>query len=178
MYHTVVWLSRPYSYIEQNDTEHAKSYIKEIIEAADKTAMQKYCENELVNIILSSYKNTMSDRGIRLVHSIFIPKTLHISDVDLTSILSNGLENAIHAVSELEPERRVITLDFRMNEEKLLLSIKNPYIHKVDMMDGIPQAKRDGHGLGTQSIKYVTEKLKGNCQFVAKDGQFALRVVL
>ncbi|MGI6772411.1 MAG: GHKL domain-containing protein [Acutalibacteraceae bacterium] len=35
-----------------------------------------------------------------------------------------------------------------------------------------------GHGLGTQSIKYVTEKLNGNCQFVAKDGQFALRVVL
>ena len=65
-----------------------------------------------------------------------------------------------------------------MNDDKLLLSIKNPFAGRVEMIDGIPRAKGDGHGLGTQSIKYITEKLSGNCQFLAKDGQFALRVVL
>jgi len=29
-----------------------------------------------------------------------------------------------------------------------------------------------------QSIKYITEKLKGNCQFTSSDGMFALRVIL
>lgn len=166
------------AYIEQDDADKAKSYIREIIALADKTAMQKYCENEIVNMILSSYENEISEKGIRLHHSIQIPARLPISDVDFTSILSNSLENAIRAVSELEPDKRSITLDLRTNDDKLLLSIKNPFAHNVDMLDGIPQAKKTGHGLGTKSIKYVTEKLNGNCQFVAKDGQFALRVVL
>ncbi len=166
------------TYIEQGDTENAKSYISEVIEAADKTAMQRYCENEIVNMILSSYENEIVKKGIRFHHSIQIPAKLPISDVDFTSILSNGLENAIHAVSGLDPDQRKIILDLRMNNNKLLLSIKNPYAHKVDMLNGIPQAKESGHGLGTQSIKYVAEKLKGNCQFVAEDGQFSLRVVL
>lgn len=172
------FLNNIYSYIEQNDADKAKSYIREIIALADKTAMQKYCENEIVNMILSSYENEISEKGIRLHHSIQIPARLPISDVDFTSILSNSLENAIRAVSELEPDKRSITLDLRTNDDKLLLSIKNPFAHNVDMLDGIPQAKKTGHGLGTKSIKYVTEKLNGNCQFVAKDGQFALRVVL
>lgn len=172
------FLNNIYSYIENDDTEKAKSYIGDIIAAADKTAMKRYCENEIVNLIISSYDNEMREMGINFYHSIKIPGKLSVSDVDFTSILSNGIENAIHAVSELEPEKRMITLDLRMNEDKLLMSIKNPYAHKVEMIDGIPQAKGVGHGLGTKSIKYVVEKLNGNCQFVAKDGQFALRVVL
>ena len=172
------FLNNIYSNIEQGDMNKAKSYIHEIISSTDKTAMQKYCENEIVNMILSSYKNEISEKRIRFHHSIQIPAKLPVSDVDFTSILSNGLENAIHAVSELDPDKRIITLELWMNEKKLLLSIKNPYAHSVDMLDGIPQAKETGHGLGTQSIQYVAKKLKGNCQFVAKDGQFALRVVL
>lgn len=166
------------AFIEQGDTEKAKAYIREIIAAADRTAMKRYCENELVNMILSSYENEISEKGIRFQHAIQMPEKLPVSDVDFTSILSNGLENAIHAVSGLEPELRTISLDLRMNKDKLLLSIKNPYADTIEMVDGIPQAKGEGHGLGTHSIKYIAEKLKGNCQFVASDGQFALRVVL
>lgn len=166
------------SYIENGDTDKAKSYICEIIELVDKIAMRKYCENKLVNMILSSYENKMKEKEICFHYSIQIHEELPVSDVDFTSILSNGLENAVHAVSVLGRDKRSITLDLKMNDSKLLLSIKNPYINSVDMLDGIPQANETGHGFGTQSIKYVTEKLNGNCQFVAKDGQFALRVIL
>ncbi len=172
------FLNNIFSYIEHGDMDKAKAYINEITELTDKTAIQKYCENEIVNMILSSYENEISEKGIQFHHSIQIPMNLQISDVDLTSILSNGLENAIHAVSKLAPDKRSISLNLWMNNDKLLLSIKNPYANRVDMLDGIPQAKESGHGLGTQSIQYVALKLKGNCQFVAKDGQFTLRVVL
>ncbi|NLM34092.1 MAG: GHKL domain-containing protein [Clostridiales bacterium] len=173
------FLSNISSYIEHGDTDKAKSYIREIIALTDKTAMNKHCENKIVNMILSSYENEINEKGIIFYHSIKIPTKLPVSDVDFTSILSNGLENAIHAVSKLGPgKERSITLDLRMYKDKILLSIKNPYEDKVDMLDGVPQAKESGHGLGSQSIKYVTEKLKGNCQFIIKDNQFVLRVVL
>lgn len=172
------FLNNILSYIEYGDSENAKSYIHEIIALVDMTTRQKYCNNDLVNMIISSYENEMKELKVSFHYSIQIPEKLPFSDVDFTSILSNGLENAIHAVSELDVDKRNITLDLRMNDTKLLLSIKNPYANKADMLDGMPQAKESGHGFGTQSIKYFTEKLNGNCQFMACDGQFAMRVVL
>ncbi len=166
------------SYIDQGDSEKAKAYINEIISLTDKTATKKYCENEIVNMVLSSYENKMMAKDITLQYSIHIPTELPISDVDMTSILSNGMENAIHAVSILDPARRKISLDIRMSNNKFLLSIKNPYDHTVEMVDGLPQAREEGHGLGTHSIKYITEKLNGHCQFLAQDGLFVLRVVI
>ncbi|SCN23734.1 hypothetical protein N3C_1466 [Clostridium sp. N3C] len=132
-------------------------------------------EDRVLQFILGMLNNSSL-----LVFGVFVSSAiLSIPFVDFTSILSNGLENAIHAVSKLGTNKeRSINLDLRMYGDKLLLSIKNPYEDEIDMLDGIPQAKEKGHGFGSQSIKYVTEKLKGNCQFIAKDGEFALRVVL
>lgn len=49
---------------------------------------------------------------------------------------------------------------------------------KLELVDAMPQTQESGHGFGTQSIRYMTEKLKGNCQFVADEQYFILRIVL
>ena len=166
------------SFIDQSEPEKAKEYIKEVMDLSDKTARKKLCENEIVNMILSSYESKIKEQGIQFSHTIELPEKLPFSDVDFTSILSNGLENAIHAVSSLPLEKRQISLKLKMKEEKLLLSIRNPCGSPVELINGLPKAMEEGHGLGTRSIRYVTEKLRGNCQFLAKDGEFILRVVL
>ncbi len=166
------------SYIENDNNDKAISYINKVTDVVYRTALHRFCDNELVNMVLSSYESKMIERSIRLHASIKIPKDLPCSDVDFTSILSNGLENAIHAVSDLDPKKREIQLDLRMNENKLLLSIKNSYEQHPEIVDGLPITHKMGHGLGTQSIKYVTERLKGNCQFTSENGTFTLRVVL
>ena len=45
-------------------------------------------------------------------------------------------------------------------------------------VDGLPLSTRKGHGYGTRSIRYMTERLGGHCQFSAQEGLFILRVVL
>lgn len=166
------------AYIDSGEYDKAKEYIGDIISYVDKTAMRKFCKNEIVNMILSSYENVMEENRIDFKTSICIPEHLPVSDVDLTSILSNGLENAINAVLPLETENRHITLHLRTDDGKLLISLKNTFAEKPVLTDGIPHSSKEGHGYGTQSIRYVTEKLKGNCQFSVKDGWFVLRVIL
>jgi len=172
------FLNNILSYIESDNKDKAKSYIRDVIEITNKTTIQKFCANELVNMVLSSYLSKMNDYDIKLDATVEIPESLPCSDVEFTSILANGLENAIHAVSKLEVEKRIITLDLHMVNNKLLLSIKNPYAQKPIIENGTPTSRALGHGLGTQSIKYVTTKLNGNCQFTADEGMFALRIVL
>lgn len=166
------------AYIEEGENDKAMAYIRQVIAATDKTATQKYCKNEIVNMILSSYERRIKEDSIRFQYSIQIPERLPVSDVNLTSILSNALENAVHATEMLEPEKREIRLDLRMNGNKLLISVKNTCAEPPKMVDGLPQSSKNGHGLGTQSIRYVTEKLNGNCQFAVQDHWFILRVIL
>ena len=166
------------AFIDNDEIEKAKEYISEILQSVDQTAMHKYCKNEIVNMILSSHENEIKENRIELQHSIQIPEHLPLSDVDLTSILSNALENAIHAVLPLEAEKRKIVLDLRMNGEKLLISVKNTFAEMPQMADGMPLSSKAGHGFGTQSIRYITEKVNGNCQFTIKDDWFIVRVVV
>jgi len=164
--------------IENKDYAGAQDYIQKVIEVTDKTAVHKFCANKMINMILSSYESRMTDRNIRFDASVIIPAALPCSELEFTSILSNGLENAINAVPALEEDKKTIRLKLCMKNNKLLLSIDNPYAYAPEFKDGLPVSAAKGHGLGTQSIQYMTAKLNGNCQFTAEEGMFTLRVVL
>ena len=166
------------SMIENGKKDEALAYINELVLTSDQMAIQKYCANELVNTVLSAQDDLLKKQDIRLVHTIQIPNDLPLSDVDLTAILSNGLENAMHAVAGLPAEKRIITLNMHMHDEKLLISIKNPCADIPEIKDGLPQSKKIGHGFGTKSIRYIAEKAGGNCQFAMDGDCFVLRVIV
>lgn len=164
--------------ITNGEYDKAQECIKDIISAADSTASKRYCKNETVNIILSSLENRIESNKINFEYAVNIHENLPFSDVDITAILSNGLENAINAVVSLPEDKRFIRLDMRENGGKLLISIKNTYLTAPKIVDGLPKSLREGHGFGSQSIRYVAEKLKGNCQFNVSDDYFILQVIL
>lgn len=163
--------------LENNQNEHAIEYIHTLFDAIDQTVRKKYCLNDTVNMIMTSYENRMKDKNIDFHYHLDIPQQLSISDIDLTSILSNGLENAFKAVMSLENER-FIELNMQEKCGKLLISIENNYLNEPIFIDGIPISKEKDHGFGTQSIAYTVEKLHGNCQFSTHQHHFKLRVVI
>lgn len=171
-------LQNIYSFVENNKQEEALEYIQETLSSVENASLKRFCSNELVNMILSYYKNIMDKHHIHLNATIKIKEELPCSSQEFSSILSNSLENAIKAVKELDECDRIITILLRNEGSKLLLSIQNPYKEEPIFVDDLPVSKKQGHGFGTQSILYVTQKLKGNCQFTADNGIFTLRVVI
>ena len=164
--------------IEEGQTEKAKSYISEVVQAVESVATKKHCKNEMVNMILSIYGEKMQDNAIVFQYTVQLPEQLPLSDVDLTSILSNCLENAIQAVLPLEPAQRRIVLTLQMRHNKLLLCLKNSFKERPVLVDGLPRSEKKGHGIGTQSICCVVEKLHGNYLFAVHEDQFVLQIVL
>ena len=129
-------------------------------------------------MILSSYEDTIMENGITFRYSIRIPKELPISDIDMTSILSNALENAIHAVLPLNEECRIIDLQITEKSGKFLFSLENTYDKIPILIDGIPRTSQKDHGFGTESIQYTVEKLRGHCQFSLRGQKFILQIIL
>ena len=164
--------------IENGETEKAQNYIHEIISSADKTTRKQYSANETINMILSSYETDLQEHEIQLDCRIRVPRELPFSDVDLTSILSNALENAVHAVLDVPAENRHIDFSMIQTGGKLLISLENTCADAPHFAGGLPVASEPGHGFGTQSIDYTVRKLNGNCQFSASNGKFILQIVL
>ena len=165
-------------YIDSGQLEKAKSYIQEIIAISDSTRQKKYCANDTVNMILSHYEELLNEGHIQFIYMLQVPSSVKISDVDMSSILSNGLENAIHGVKDLPMQQRAVHLSISEKGGKLLISIKNPYATVPKFVNDMPVAQESGHGIGTQSIRYTAEKLGGNCHFSLADGMFVMRVIL
>ena len=165
-------------FIENGENDKAQNYISEIITAADKTMSKSYCKNEIVNMILCAEDDEATKLGVKFDCTVKIPEKIPVSDVDITSILSNALENAFHAVSSPKCENKYICLDMKMNGDKLLISVRNTFDERPQMNDGMPTSSEAGHGFGTQSIRYIAEKNGGTCLFSISGDMFVLQIII
>lgn len=160
------------AFIENNENDKALDYIHSIVKATEKTTRKRFCANEIINIIIMSHADSFKDKHIDFRYSISVPSRLPFSDIDMTSILQNALENAMNAVMKLEPEKRFIRLSISEKSGKLLISVENPYAVRPKLINDMPVATERGHGLGTRSIRQTSERLGGKCQYSVTDTLF------
>ena len=164
--------------LDEGEIGQARERLDEICDAVEHTAVRRYSANETVNIALSSFDDEIERRGIDARLRAAVPAELSASEVDLFSVLSNALENAVAAASEAPEGKRRVELDLCMEDGKLLLEVANTFGAEPTMVDGMPVTDRAGHGFGTQSIKLACERMGGNCQFIVAGDRFVLRAVL
>ena len=133
----------------------------------------RFCENETVNLILSAFATKAKQLEILLTIDARLPETLTFSDTELCSLLSNTLENAIHASKNIaDKSKRIIYLRVYSKNNKLCIDIRNRYHAEPIFYRGLPVSKEQGHGFGTKSIAHIVEKHGGVYQFSLKDGWF------
>lgn len=170
------------SCLDNDQPERAKEYIREISEEIGSQKVYRYCENEAANLILSAFAARAERIGAELDVKGAVSADISISDNDLCVLLSNSLENALHACEKLSETDggRVISVRFRFAEEtgRLFLQVTNPCEGKIRFENGIPISDKAGHGIGTRSICAITERCGGCCTFLQKDGMFIMRLSL
>ena len=164
--------------IQQGETDKALEYLNEISQTYDDTVIKTYCKNEMVNSVLSIYNTRFEEQRIRWEVQVSIGEKLPCSEMMFCAILSNVLENALHAVQELPQKKRLIQLSLSEKSGHLLLMAKNTVRNAPVFNDGVPVTERSGHGLGARSIIYYVEKLNGQYQFFMENGDFVVRIIL
>lgn len=133
----------------------------------------RFCENETVNLILSSFSTKAKHDNISLTVDARLPKALPFSDTELCSLLSNALENAIQASKEIiDIDRRIILLRLYAKNNKLCIDIRNRYNEAPFLNEGLPVSTQAGHGFGTKSMAHIVEKHGGVFHFSLQDGWF------
>ena len=166
------------AFLSADRTEQARDYIHRVQSEVEALSVRRYCENELVNLLCSSFAEKAQQHGIRLTAELRLPAALSIPDTELCTVLSNGLENAFRAVSGLDEQQRTVSLYCGVRLNKLLLEIKNPYQGEVVMCEGLPVSDRAGHGYGCRSMQSIAARRGGLFELQAENGVFLLRLAL
>jgi len=165
-------------FLAGNNMQQALEYINEINNNLDNTRITRYCSNEAINLILSSYINKAHDADISTQISVTATDFSSYRITDLCSLLANALENAINscikqcdnAVSK--DNKRLITIKLFEKNNKICINIANTYFKEPRFHNQIPVTDEPDHGIGVRSIISVIEKYNGIYAFFTKDGTF------
>lgn len=162
--------------IDANKLAEASAYIEQIFEEIRQTQVEQYCSNESINLILASYASKAKQNNLSVDFDIKDVDFSGFQIIDLCSLLSNALENALEACKQMEKsDNRNIRLRIYEKNGKFCFHISNSYALLPVFQHGIPVASKEGHGMGTLSMIHVVEKYNGIYGFHAEDGKFTFR---
>lgn len=166
--------------IENGRTEQAQAYIREVCAEIESQKVRVFCENETVNLILSAFAGRAEESGVPLRVRAEVPHFIPVAETDLCVLLSNALENALHACQRLRQTGEPCDIELVVYEKsgKFFLQMTNTCPPGVTFEKGLPVTREPGHGIGVRSICSIAERYNGMYSFSEKDGRFVLRVSL
>lgn len=138
-----------------------------------------FCENSAVNAILNYYAQIAKQHQIELDWKISLASQIHISDVDLCSIIGNLLENAVHGCMTISIKRYIhLSIDIDESNE-LYIIISNNFDGQVKQKDNrYLSLKKDGNGIGLLSIEATVDKYHGYTHFTHSQKEFIANVMI
>lgn len=161
--------------------KEAFGYILKMIDS-EKTVPVIYSDtgNIAVDSIINYKLQKAVLHDIDVTIDIIIPKELPIEIMDLSTILTNLLDNSLQALMRLKDNKK---LDLKMTYKKgrLLICIKNTYNGIVKYENGELISTKENkaeHGYGMRNVDAAVQKYDGVCQFKHDNNIFQTEVLL
>jgi len=164
--------------LRQGEMDEAVSRLEQTASARFNTA-KRYCENTTVNASVAYYAAIAESEDILFKAHLDIPDILSIDVLELSIVIGNLLENAIHSCEKLPQDKeRYINFTF-LCDDQLVFEIENPYSGELKFdSNGYPTSFERNHGLGTKSILAFTEKYGAQLRYTTEDGVFRVRALI
>ena len=109
------------SYLENGEVEGAKEFLKKELAEIEKNAKIPFCDNTLINAVLSEYRTKAEQEGLEFSARIQMPKELACDEAEFCVMLSNLLENSLDAA------KSYIAISIKHLNHQLSLNVKNDY---------------------------------------------------
>ena len=167
-------------FIQNREYESAQKYLKELDAMLEEVTAMSFCDNVIVNELLSIYTSRCSKLGFKLRVRAVVPERFPMEETDLTSLVANALQNAVEAQENVAAEKRAVQVELTYDGRKLKLMTKNPCASEISFKeDGLPVSTRPVQsGIGTAQIKAIAEKYGGVASFTKSGEQFIVKAVM
>lgn len=166
----------------EKSQEKKDLYLDELEREIRDYEMQYKTGNGVLDTILTGKGMYCAQHGITLT-CVADGKLLEaMSVMDLCTVFGNALDNAIECELFIEPEeKRLIHLSVSEMNQFVLIRVENYLEESLRFVNGLPvttKGRREEHGFGLKSIRYLAQKYGGSMMATVEDHWFILKVML
>lgn len=132
----------------------------------------------VVNAVLNQKYRSAKEKNISMSLKLGDLHELKMKEEDIVIVLGNLLDNAISECEKLlasGAENVLIFLKLVYEDDKMILSIKNPVREKVEIVDNIVQKE---HGIGLLNVKSAVEHYNADLVLACDEKEFKAVVIL
>lgn len=158
----------------ENDMTGISAYIANLYNLPAFARHSRLCSNPVLNIILLRYADICAEKKVRFDCDVRADCVSFIDDVSLTSLFGNLLSNAVEA-AEISHDKFIELLVKQAEYDVTIISI-------INSCDTPPLKDKSGnfksrklhserHGLGTKSIRRITQKYGGTLKMYYLDNE-------
>lgn len=168
------------SLAEQGDTDSIQAHIAEYETMLDRHAIANYCKNAALNALFGYYHEMAAAADIRTDWNIRLPEPLPFSELDITWLFGNLMENAIAGCRTVPRDSRYFRLAAEVRHgNRLYIVSTNSFDGKVRKgKDGYRSTRHDGNAIGLSAIAAAAEKYGGNAKASNSDTEFFVDVMM
>ncbi len=159
--------------LNEGNTERAIKYLEGLTGHPAFGGNQRICENEAANVVFAAKKEHMERMGLRADIQACLPAAIPVSDMDLTALLGNAVDNAMEAAVKTEDKN--IEVRCRTDKGLFMLSVKNGTVLK-DLDLSTSKSNKATHGFGIPGIREIAERYGGSLDAGIRNGRFELVV--
>lgn len=166
------------SLIESKNYDEVRSLTNDYIEIINETQVERYCQNVVIDSVLSAYIQKAKEKNINVSTQIALPDSLSVNELELATVFANAIENAIHGTETLSVPQRKLSIKV-LNVPCFMIQINNTFDGTI-LFDkkGIPFTYQPDHGFGVRSIVAFCEKYNAYYEFKTENNIFSLRIQL
>ena len=168
------------SLIQSDHLAEAQQYKESLFQKLNELQPSIHCDNPLLSAILNHVFLKAEQRHIALKMDLQGEEQLSmLAGVDLTTIVSNLLDNAVDAVSELPEEQRYIHFAVAFQMGEIMIHVENPTKNDLKREGNTVVSTKEGHfGLGLKNVGMVVKKYKGDFKTDVEDGIFIAAITI
>lgn len=165
--------------ITSGEIESAQSLLSELRSNKILMSFPSVSGNSIVDAIISQFTVQAESMGVPFSVDAHLIEDVHISALDLCSMISNMLSNALEASVvcksprvklEIQPVKRYIMIRVSNAVDENVLE-KNPSLATT-------KSNTEAHGIGTKIMKTISDKYQGMLTFDVQDGMFIAQALL
>lgn len=166
--------------VQKGDVGQLSSYLDQYQSSLPNDGRIQFCKNNTINLLLLYFAQQAKDNSIDYDVKVSFPEEIGIPPADLSVLLGNLLENAVHGCESVPEVQQKITVRGKTDRGSLFLSITNPYHGplKQSANGRFQTTKKKGSGLGLHSVRTITERYHGVLEIDPKDNIFCVSVML
>ena len=162
--------------VSQGDPE-AEEYSRRLMEEVKKTQTVDRCENQIVDAVLYSKAVEASAADMDFQVEARLSEDVAIDELDLMSLLSNLLDNALTAAAQ--SERKQVSVKIREKAGAAVFQVRNTIApHTVPDLQKTSKQDKMSHGLGIGIIKDICSRYNGTFTTALEEDWFEVSVML